>query len=235
MQPSRHSMRSSSGMAVLALESSSTAVWASTRRLVWAQALTRCRGPNPRPRSWEPRTLLPSMGTTWPLVMAKVSCTQSRKPSSNRAASSRAKTRPSVSCEGIPWGSVRRSQSSLSWPKRAMNETVGAADDRQHRQHQDVRQVVQLGAVDPRILQAVQGLDQGRRHRAVHEGTLRRLNPEPPIVATPQLTRCSPNLDAIALACLPTPVCAGARIAGPSGRPHGSGGDIQTSLDLDLC
>ena len=66
-------------------------------------------------------------------------------------------------------------------------------------QHQDVRQGVPLGAVDPRILQAVQGLDQGRGHRAVHEGLLRRLDPEPPMVATPQLARCSPNLDAIAL------------------------------------
>ena len=50
------------------------------------------------------------------------------------------------------------------------HETVGSADHGQHRQHQDVRQGVQLGPVDPRILLGVQHLDQGRRHRAVHEG-----------------------------------------------------------------
>ena len=89
--------------------------------------------------------------------------------------------------------------------KRAMATKLSAPqDDRQHGQHQDVGQGVQPGAVDPRILQAVQGLDQGRGHRAVHEGLLRRLDPEPPIVATPQLARCSPNLDAIAL--LPEPI-----------------------------
>jgi len=32
----------------------------------------------------------------------------SRQPSLNRAASSRAQTRPRVSCEGIPWGSPGR-------------------------------------------------------------------------------------------------------------------------------
>ncbi len=47
------------------------------------------------------------------------------------------------------------------------HETVGTTDDRQHRQHQDVREVVPFGAVDPQILQ---GLDQGRSHRVVREG-----------------------------------------------------------------
>ena len=62
--PVRYSMCSSSGMAVISLDPSATAVWASTSRLACAQALTRCRGPRPRSRSWEPRTLLPSIGTT---------------------------------------------------------------------------------------------------------------------------------------------------------------------------
>lgn len=34
---------------------------------------------------------------------------------------------------------------------------------------------------------------------------------------------------------LPIPVCAGARIAEPNGRPHGSAGGIQNSRNLDLC
>ena len=38
MQPVRHIMRSSSGMAVIALDLSSTVVWASTRRLACAPA-----------------------------------------------------------------------------------------------------------------------------------------------------------------------------------------------------
>ena len=55
-------MRSSFGTAVLALDRSSTVVRVSTRRWAWAQTLTRCRGL--RPRSWDPRTLWPLMGTT---------------------------------------------------------------------------------------------------------------------------------------------------------------------------
>ena len=88
----------------------------------------RRRGTSPPPRSWGPRTLWPSMGATWPSVRAKVFCTQSRKPSSNRAARSRAKSRPSVSCEGILCGSARkvRSHSSLSWPKSAMTASTGS-------------------------------------------------------------------------------------------------------------
>ncbi len=35
--------------------------------------------------------------------------------------------------------------------ERDGHETVGSADDGRHRQHRDVRQVVQLGSVDPRI------------------------------------------------------------------------------------
>ena len=58
-------------------------------------------GGGPRTRSWEPRTLRPS-------VRAKASCTQARKPSSNPLASSRAKTHPGVSCEGMPCGSPGR-------------------------------------------------------------------------------------------------------------------------------
>ena len=133
------------------------------------------------PRSWEPRTLLPS-------VSSKASCTRSRNPSSNPRASRRAKTRPSVSYEGIPWGSARKgcSHSSLSSPKRAMATKLS---------------VPQPGPVDARILQGVQHLDQGRRHRAVYEGVLHRLKPEPTIVATGQPTPVgTPNLDAIALA-----------------------------------
>ena len=50
------------------------------------------------------------------------------------------------------------------------HETVGAADDGQYRQDQDVRQMVQLGPVHPRIFQGVQGLDQRLGHQDVHGG-----------------------------------------------------------------
>ena len=57
----------------------------------------------------------PSMSTTCLSVSLKTPCTRSRNPSSTPAASNRAKTRPSVLCEGIPFG--------------------GSTDDRQHGQH----------------------------------------------------------------------------------------------------
>ena len=54
MQGSRHIIAPQlrDGCDTQVSESSSTAIWASTRRLAWAHALTRCRGYNPRPRLW---------------------------------------------------------------------------------------------------------------------------------------------------------------------------------------
>ena len=54
-----------------------------------------------------PRTRGPSMSTTCLSVSSKTPCTQSRNPSSTPVASSRAKTRPGVLCEG---DSVRQLQ-----------------------------------------------------------------------------------------------------------------------------
>ena len=51
------------------------------------------------------------------------------------------------------------------------HEAVGAAEHGQDGQEQDVRQGVRLGPVHPRIFQDARNLDQGRRHRAVHEGS----------------------------------------------------------------
>ena len=62
------------------------------------------------------------------------------------------------------------------------HEAVGAADDGQHGQHQDVRQGVQLGPIDTGILQGLHGLDQGRGHWAGHEAFSAGWIPEPPIV-----------------------------------------------------
>ena len=76
-------------------------------------------------------------------------------------------------------------------------ELAEERDDRQHRQHQDVRQVVSFGAVAPRIFQ---GLDQGRRHRAVREGCFAGLDPEPSNIGRCPSAPCRPPLDAIALA-----------------------------------
>ena len=71
-----------------------------------ALGLTGCSSPRSRPRSWETRTL-------WSSVGSKTACTRSRKPSSNRDASSRAKTRPGVS-EGIPFGRQRPEKGSTN-------------------------------------------------------------------------------------------------------------------------
>ena len=86
------------------------------------QALTRWRGPRSWSGSCDPRTHLPSRGTTWPAVRTKVLDPPPRNPSANGSASRCAMTRPKVACDGIPWGRARkvRNQVSCRRPKRAM-------------------------------------------------------------------------------------------------------------------
>ncbi len=72
----------------------------------------------------EPVHALAVNGHPRPSVSVPALRTRAGKPASNQVASSRVKTRPSVSCEGLPFGSFRkvRSQVSLNreverWPR----------------------------------------------------------------------------------------------------------------------
>ena len=56
------------GIAVISLDFSSTLVWPSAKPLDEAHTLTMWMAPLPRVRSWERRTVLPSMATTSPWV-----------------------------------------------------------------------------------------------------------------------------------------------------------------------
>lgn len=97
--PARASSRSSTGIAVIAFDLSSTATCPRTSPLAPAQALTRCSAACPSARSWERRRVLPSIATTG--ATARV---QAMKQWPNAAGSRRAKSRPKVSWLGMPWG-----------------------------------------------------------------------------------------------------------------------------------
>ena len=145
MQPSRHSMRSRSGRAVLALKGSSTAVRASTRRLAWAQPPAPVVGTAPALAvDGHDLTVGQGKGRLHPVPEALLEAgrIQPREDPSQRVV-----RRDPVGQrqEGAQPGLVERAEEGDG------HETVGAAEDGRHRQHQDVRRVVQLGAVDPRI------------------------------------------------------------------------------------
>ena len=114
----------------LTASASAVATWPSTRPLAEAQALTRCSAALPRSRSCDRRAVLPSIatipaGTSGPLTLR----TQARKQARNSSGSSRAKTRPKVSCDGMPPGSARkvRSQASFAWPNVSIATATGSA------------------------------------------------------------------------------------------------------------
>ena len=151
----------------------------------WGLPCDGCRGPRVRG---------PSISTTCLSVISKTPCTQSRNPSSTPVASSRAKTRPSVLCEEIPSCSSRkmRSQASWSWPKRVMATKLPAPQMIPARTAPGCPSGCAVGFGRPADPRNVQGLDQGWGHRAVPEGVLRRLNPEPATVALgPSRLRCN--------------------------------------------
>ncbi len=74
-----------------------------------AQALTRCSGRLQERGSPERRTVLPSGAITSGTAQPATTWTQRRNPASNWTGSIRAKTRPRVSCDGIPCGKASQS------------------------------------------------------------------------------------------------------------------------------
>jgi hypothetical protein len=111
------SRSSSSGMAVISFDLSSTQRWPSTRSRSLAQALTRCSGDRSRPRSNERRSVLPSMAITSRPKPAASEPAQAVKPASNASGSISMNTRRKVSCEGMPFGSARKLLSQASLPR----------------------------------------------------------------------------------------------------------------------
>ena len=66
MHPFSSSICSNWGMAVISLDFSSVFTWPRVMELAEAQALTRWMARLPEWRSWQRRTVLPSMATTSP-------------------------------------------------------------------------------------------------------------------------------------------------------------------------
>jgi hypothetical protein len=78
--------------------------------------------------SAEPRSTLPSIATTSPLVATCTACTQDRKACGNGVGSRAAKTRAKVSWEGAPFGGSRkrRNQGSVAWANAATDTQLSA-------------------------------------------------------------------------------------------------------------
>ncbi len=156
MHPARSSSCSSLGMAVISLDFSSTLAWPSTKPLAEAHTLTMWMACLPRVRSWERRTVLPSMATTSPWVTWATAWTHSMKQRWNWSGSNRAKTSPKVSWEGMPLGNSKKdlNHSSLSFGGRTeeleIQPVISAADGATNSNGDDIQEVVPLGAVGPK-------------------------------------------------------------------------------------
>lgn len=173
-------MRNNSG---LALDLLSTTVWANTRRRAWAQALPTSGGQPPTPVVGAAHTLAvdgrhlavgQGKGVLHPVPKALLEPgrMQPRK---------------------VPLQRVVRGDPVRQCQEGAQPLLVELAEERDDRQHQDVRQVVPFGAVAPRIFQGLQGFDQGRRHRAVREGCFAGLDPEPSNIGRCPSSPCRPH------------------------------------------
>ena len=79
-QPRKSNNSSSWGMAVISLDLAYVLPGPKVSRLAEAQALTKCSGRRPEPRSPLPRRVLPSMATTSPWVSSLIDGAPSRKP-----------------------------------------------------------------------------------------------------------------------------------------------------------
>ena len=94
-------------MAVISLECFAVATCPSTTPRCVAQALTRCKASWPVVRSPEQAKVLPSIATASPSKEPTTACTNCRSTRVNWCGSSKANTRPKVSCDGIPFGNSR--------------------------------------------------------------------------------------------------------------------------------
>ena len=76
----------------------------------------------PALRSWERRTVLPSLATTSLGTRSDTAWVQAMQHCWNCSGSNREKTSPKVSWDGMPWGSSRKvwNHSSLLLPNNSM-------------------------------------------------------------------------------------------------------------------
>lgn len=143
MPPAKHSLRSHSWLTMIPWGWSATAAGSSIR----LQSRELC--------------------TLWPSVRAKVPCTPSQKPSSNRFVSSRAKTRPSVSYEEIPYDS----HALPSWPKSAMATKLPGLQMTPARTAPGCPLVCAVWSGQSSDPRGAQGLDEGRGYRMSMKGS----------------------------------------------------------------
>src|SRR4051794_29100931 len=141
----RASRSSSSGMAVISFDVSSTQRWPSTRSCSLAQALTRCSGACSCLRSNERRSVLPSMATTSRSKPATSEPAQAEKPASNASGSISIKHAP----EGVVRGDAIRQLQKAPKPGQLaaavegdVVPTLGTGDHGADRDHQDVGQAM---------------------------------------------------------------------------------------------
>lgn len=122
MRPSRR------GKATISFSPSSTPTVPTQSLLSVAQAFTTCRADLPSARSIVRRKVLPSMAMCSPPTPSHSESSQAARLVPNSKGTSRRKTRPSVSWDGMPCGSLRNSLSQDSWasPQISMCTQVSA-------------------------------------------------------------------------------------------------------------
>ncbi len=113
MQPLRSSNFNSSGITFISFDLALTLSCPKTTPFAVAQALTRISAFLPQLRSCERRNFLPSIATIWPCVSLLTARIHVRKQRRNSLASRMAKTRPKVSCDGMPWGNAKKVRNHL--------------------------------------------------------------------------------------------------------------------------
>ena len=178
MQPASSRRRRSSGTAVISLLFAAVRSWPRTSRLPCAQALTRCTGPPPAPPLR--RRVLPSRARISPGSAVRRLCVQAVNASANCAGSSAAKTRPKVSWLGMPWGSSSEAAQPLALGLAKLlhlRKALRAAAQRADGDDQDVIERMAFGALDARVGELGEGLDE-----AVRVGSPKLLPTPPPKV-----------------------------------------------------
>ena len=115
MAPAMSNIVKGLGIAVIALDCSSTLSGPNTRRLALAHARTLWMAAGPVARSHECRSVLPSMDTLAPPDAARKASVHALKHRVKASGSRRDTTRRNVSCPGMPCGKSKMSAHHWAW------------------------------------------------------------------------------------------------------------------------
>jgi hypothetical protein len=156
MAPRTSRQRSSAGMPGISPPAPSTTACASKSCCSAAQTCSRCSAVPLPARSTAPRSVLPSIATTWPARSSVNARTQLRNVRSNSTGSSALNTRRNVSGAGRAVGQIEERAEPVGARLGEVFEgvpAVGATQRAAQGHHDDVVERVELGAIDARVVE----------------------------------------------------------------------------------